>query len=205
MFRDVDLLLRPGLVYLVTGPDDTANDWLLKGMAGILRDHPLRGRVWFDGMDVYSNTDEELKEIKKRVAFVFCEGTLISNLTVEENLLLPLSYHVPDFDRGEVMKKINRGFEYFGIPDVLSRRPAELAYSVKKKLAFVRADLREPELILMDKPLFNLAERERGRVLSHLEQLNKQGVTLILTSHCPSRFEELADQTITLENGVVRI
>jgi len=204
MFRDVDLDLEKQRVYMVTGPDDTANEWLIKGMAGILRDRPLQGRVWFDGMDIYSTDDEELKEIKKRVSFVFSEGTMISNLTVEENLLLPLHYHEPDFDRAAVMAKIVKGFDYFGIPDVLSLRPAELSYSVKKKLAFVRADLREPELILMDKPLFNLAEQEQERVIRYIEQLKEKGVTMVMTGHLPSLFTGLADETIILEHGTVK-
>jgi ABC-type multidrug transport system ATPase subunit len=204
MFRDVDLSLEKQRCYLVAGPDDMANVYLLKGMAGLLPDHPLQGRVWFDGMDIYNSGEEELKEIKKRVAFVFCEGTLIANLTVEENLLLPLRYHAPHVEQETVMAKIEEGFDYFGIPDVLPCRPAELSYSVKKKLAFVRAALREPELIFMDRPLFNLAEKERDGVMAYLEQLKQKGLTLVMTSHCPSKFEALTDETITLEEGVVR-
>lgn len=203
MFQGVDLRINPGNVYLITGPDDTANDWLLRGMAGILRNHPLQGRVWFDGMDIYSSNEKELKEIKKRVAFVFSEGTMISNLTIEENLLLPLHYHVPDFDRSAVMEKIKKGFDFFEIPDVMDHRPAELSYSLMKKLAFVRAGLREPELILIDKPLFNLAERHGVKVMTFLEQLKAQGAALVITSHCPSKFETLADEEIRLEDGVL--
>jgi phospholipid/cholesterol/gamma-HCH transport system ATP-binding protein len=200
---DTDLSLEKHRGYLITGPIEKANVFLLEVIGGIHAPQSRQGktRVLFQGVDMYESRESEIKEIKKKIAFVFCEGTLISNLTVIENLLLPLRYHYPGYDHAAVMEKINKDFAYFGIPDVLEKRPAEISYDIRKKLAFIRASLQEPELIVMDKPLFNLEEHEGDQVIHYLENLKSKGVTFTIFSRCVSILGPLLDEAILLEAG----
>ncbi|NIM15573.1 MAG: ATP-binding cassette domain-containing protein [Candidatus Aminicenantes bacterium] len=200
---DTNLSLKRHRGYLIAGPIEKANVFLLRVIGGIHppQYHHQQARVLFQGLDMYESRESVIKEIKKKIAFVFCEGTLISNLTIKENLLLPLQYHYPGYDDAAVMEKINEDFNYFGIPDVLQKRPAEISYDVRKKLAFIRASLQEPELILMDKPLFNLDEHERDQVIQYLENLKSNGITFTIFSRCVSVLEPLIDEAILLEEG----
>jgi ABC-type lipoprotein export system ATPase subunit len=201
--EDTNLSLEKHRGYLIAGPIEKANVFLLNVIGGIQppQYHHQQARVLFQGLDMYESGERVIKEIKKKIAFVFCEGTLVSNLTIKENLLLPLRYHYPGFDDAAVMEKINGDFNYFGIPDVLEKRPAEISYDVRKKLAFIRVSLQEPELILMDKPFFNLDEHERDRVIRYLENLKSKGITFIIFSRCVSVLEPLIDKAILLEEG----
>jgi ABC-type lipoprotein export system ATPase subunit len=200
---DTNLYLKKHRGYLIAGPIEKANVFLLNVIGGIHppQYHHQQAQVLFQGLDMYESSESVINEIKKKIAFVFCEGTLISNLTIKENLFLPLQFHYSGYDDTAVMEKIYHDFDYFGIPDVLEKRPAEISYDVRKKLAFIRASLQEPELILMDKPLFNLDEYERDQVIRYLENLKSRGITFTIFSRCVSILEPLIDEAILLEEG----
>ncbi|MCP5054891.1 MAG: ATP-binding cassette domain-containing protein [bacterium] len=204
VLRDANYSFAPHQGYLITGPDETANVFLLKTIAGILPYGDHSGQILFKGRDIYNTMEQELKEIKRQMAFIFREGTMISNLTIKENLLLPIQYHQPDHDIASVIGKIKEGLDYFRVPDVLDRRPESLSYSVNKKLSFIRASLREPEMIMIDKPMFNLDDRDREQVAEYLEGLKNKGVTLVMISHSPSLLKGLVDETIILEGGELK-
>jgi ABC-type lipoprotein export system ATPase subunit len=202
---DTCFSIKKGRGYLITGPYEILNTFLLKVIGGILPPGTgdCRCEIFFKGKDIYESSELEIEEIKKKISFVFCEGTMISNLSVKENLLLPIGYHCPGFDRNTVMEKIKKGFDFFEIPDVLEKRPAEISYYVKKKLAFIRASLQEPELLLADKPLFNLDENDRGKTVRFLEDMKSDGTTLVVASGYSPDFESLIDEFIILEKGKI--
>lgn len=189
-----------GRSYLVTGPFDAVNIQLLKIIGGV-QPPPGKGRVLFRGHDLYESRGEVIKGIKKKMAYISSEGILISNLTVAENLFLPVRYHDPGFDPEAVTASIRQGFDFFGIPDILDKRPAEISFYLKKKLAFVRASLLEPEVVLVDKPLFNLDKLDQDKVALWLEEQKKKGVTLIIASHWASALASLIDEFIELGNN----
>jgi ABC-type lipoprotein export system ATPase subunit len=201
----VDLSIKRARVYLVTGPDDEANVLLLRILGGLLPPPSpgpiLPGRVLFQGTDLYEGSDHEIEQAKKKIAFVFREGTMISNLTIKENLLLPCQYHYPERACTVTMAKIAGDFRFFDIPDVLDKRPNLVSYGVKKKLAFIRASLQEPELMLVEKPMFNLEAEDREQVFHYLADLKKKGVAFIIVSHFQSLLETLIDEAIVLEEG----
>jgi len=198
---DTGLSIKKQQGYLVTGPFENANVFLLQVIGGILPPGQGQGRVLFQGSDIYESDEGEIKKIKQKIAFIFSEGTMISNLTVKENLLLPVQYHYPGYDEAAVMEKIGKDFDYFGIAGVLEKRPAEISYYERKKLAFIRASLQEPELILMDKPMFNLEEYDQNQVIRYLEDLKAKGTTFIIVSQCVSLVQSLIDEAILLEEG----
>ena len=202
---DLDFSIKRERVYLVTGPSEEANVLLLKIMGGLLPPRSAgstrQGRVFFQGTDLYEGSDHEIKQAKKKIAYVFREGTMISNLTVKENLLLPCQYHYPERECTVTMAKIAGDFRFFGLPDVLDKRPDLVSYGVKKKLAFIRASLQEPELMLVEKPMFNLEEEDREQVFHYLADLKKKGIAFILVSHFQSLLETLIDEAIVLEEG----
>jgi phospholipid/cholesterol/gamma-HCH transport system ATP-binding protein len=205
IFSNTSFSIKKHRGYLITGLNEEANLVLLKIIGGILSPqsmHPKqRGRVLFSGTDIYEDREKEIRKIKKRIAFVFREGTMISNLTVRENMLLPFRFHCPDDNCAAAVEKIEADFHFFGIPDVLDKRPELISYCLKKKLAYIRASLQEPELILLERPMFNLEEEDRLQVLHYLENLKKTGMTFIIASRYQLILETLIDEAIVLEEG----
>jgi len=205
IFSDTSFSIKKHRGYLLTGSYEEAGILLLKIIGGILSPgavHPgQRGRVLFRGTDIYEDHEREIRKIKKKIAFVFCEGTMISNLTVRENLLLPFRFHCPDENCAAALERVEADFHFFGIPGVLDIRPDLVSYRIKKKLAFIRAALQEPELMLLEKPMFNLEQEDRLLVLRYLDNLKKNGVTLIIASRFQSVLDTLIDEAIVLEEG----
>jgi phospholipid/cholesterol/gamma-HCH transport system ATP-binding protein len=205
IFSDSSFSIKKHRGYLITGPNEEANLVLLKIIGGVVPPrsvHPgQRGRVRFLGTDIYEDSEKEIRKIKKKIAFVFREGTMISNLTIRENMLLPFRFHCPDDNCEEVIEKIEADFHFFDIPDVLDKRPELVSYCLKKKLAYIRASLQEPELILVEKPMFNLDEEDRQQVLHYLENLKKKGMTFIIASRYQLILETLIDEAIVLDEG----
>jgi ABC-type multidrug transport system ATPase subunit len=205
IFSNMSFSIKKHRGYLITGPNEEANVLLLKIIGGIMSPqsvHPnQRGRVLFLGTDIYEDREREIREIKKKIAFVFREGTMISNLTVRENMLLPFQFHCPGEDCSAAIEKVKADFRFFDIPNVLDKRPDLVSYCQKKKLAYIRASLQEPELILLEKPMFNLDEEDRLQVLNYLENLKKNGMTFIIASRYQLILEKLIDEAIVLEEG----
>lgn len=205
IFSNTSFSIKKNRGYLITGPNEEANLVLLKIIGGIVSPQSVlpgqRGRVLFLGTDIYEDPEGEIRKIKKKIAFVFREGTMISNLTVRENMLLPFRFHSPDDDCAAALKKVEADFHFFGIPDVLDKRPDLVSYRIKKKLAYIRASLQEPELILLEKPMFNLEEEDCLQVLHYLENLKKNGMTFIIASRYQLILETLIDEAIVLEEG----
>jgi len=198
---DIELVLRRKRGYLIAGPNDMANVRLLETLGGILPPMESGGAVLFDGCDLYESPEKSIKAMKKKIAYVFREGVMISNITVKENLLLPLRYHNPGLDVQEALQRIAEGFRFFDIPDILEKRPADISYDVKKKMAFIRASLQEPELILLQRPMFNLEERDRRRVIRFMKPLKRKWVTFVIVSRCVTMMEALFDEVILLDQG----
>ena len=190
---------KKGSGYLITGEDDEIKTMFLKAIGGLVDPDKVGGKILFNGINLYEATGQELQRIRKRMAYIFYEGTLISNLSIRENLLLPIQFHSPRIDLTPFLKKIEDGFQYWNLPSVLDYRPSELSHSTRKILTFIRAALIEPEIVLLDKPLFNLAGKDRIRVHPFLEQLKKNGTSLIMTSHFDAQLEPLIDEIINLD------
>jgi len=191
--------------YLITGPNEDINMLLLKKLGGLNSpSHSLLTpppQVYFQGKNISGGMEKEIKNIRRHIAYIFRDGTMISNLNIEENLMLPLLFHYPSSDYSKASDKIKKDFLLLGIPDVLDKRPDLIAYNVKKKLAFIRAALLEPSIILVEKPMFNLNEEDRNRIILYLENLKKKGASLIIASRSSQVLDALIDEAIFLENG----
>lgn len=195
----MNLIIKEKNAYLIDGPNDSINIALLKTIGGLLPPSLEESRILFRGTDIYNTDDKELKEIRKNISFVFSEGTMISNLSVRENLFLPIQYHYPHYDFNTVLNIIKKDFDYFGIPDILDKRPAELSYNRKKLLAFIRASIQEPKAIMIDKPLFNLDDDYHSLVIHYLNIIKNKGTALVIVNRFHPGLDSIIDEHIILE------
>lgn len=178
------------------------NGILLNVLGGFYE--PLRGTLLIDGVDLYEKEEHELIETKKRLSFVFQEGAFLSNLTVLENLLLPVQFYSMQFIKSKVMKEIKDLCTYFDVPQVLEKRPAFISYTSKKILSFIRAIITHPELIIINKPLFNLDIRNQIKVIQMLKDLKEKGTTMIISSNSFDIIKAVADQVVHVEKGTIQ-
>ena len=176
----VSLTIGKGEFVAVVGQSGSGKSTMMN-VLGCL-DIPTRGDYFLDGVDVRELSDKELSRIRnKQIGFIFQQYNLIQNLTVLENVELPLIYQgIDPIDRRELaMEALGR----VGLADRAQHKPTQMSGGQQQRVAIARAISTHPPLIMADEPTGALDSRTGHEVLGFLQQLNKEGSTVILITH----------------------
>ena len=176
----VSLDIERGEFVAVVGQSGSGKSTMMN-VLGCL-DIPTRGEYLLDGTDVQELTDKELSRIRnKQIGFIFQQYNLIQSLTVLENVELPLIYQgINADDRYDMaMEALERG----GLAGRVKHRPTEMSGGQQQRAAIARAIATKPPIIMADEPTGALDSRTGQEVLKFLQQLNKEGSTVILITH----------------------
>ncbi|MGE3953690.1 MAG: ABC transporter ATP-binding protein [Parachlamydiales bacterium] len=177
--RDCDLDIQPGDSVAIMGPSGSGKSTLLH-LLGLL-DTPTQGEYRFDGADVAHLSDEALSAIRsQKIGFVFQAFHLIPQLTILENVELPLSYQG---QMGGGRKRATEALHRVGLHDRLSHRPDELSGGQKQRVAIARALITRPRLLLADEPTGNLDSKTGGEILDLFLSLGADGMALVVVTH----------------------
>jgi putative ABC transport system ATP-binding protein len=181
--KHVDLQVRQGESLGIMGPSGSGKSTFMH-LLGCL-DRPSTGRYILNGMDVSQLDDKELSLIRAtQIGFVFQSYNLIPQLNVVENVELPFSYHLNvGKNKAQVRVASLEALKKVGLNHRLYHLPTELSGGEMQRVAIARALVIEPMLILADEPTGNL-DFETGRaILALFQDLNAQGVTIIMVTH----------------------
>lgn len=176
----VSLDIEKGEFVAVVGQSGSGKSTMMN-VLGCL-DIPTRGTYHLDGVDVRELSDKELSRIRnKQIGFIFQQYNLIQNLTVLENVELPLIYQgIDPIDRRELaMQALAR----VGLADRAQHKPTQMSGGQQQRVAIARAISTRPPIIMADEPTGALDSRTGHEVLGFLRQLNKEGSTVILITH----------------------
>ena len=176
----VSLEVERGEFVAVVGQSGSGKSTMMN-VLGCL-DIPTRGDYFLDGVDVRELSDNELSRIRnKQIGFIFQQYNLIQNLTVLENVELPLIYQgIDPIDRRELaMEALGR----VGLADRAQHKPTQMSGGQQQRVAIARAISTHPPIIMADEPTGALDSRTGHEVLGFLQQLNKEGSTVILITH----------------------
>ena len=176
----VSLDIEKGEFVAVVGQSGSGKSTMMN-VLGCL-DIPTRGTYHLDGVDVLELSDKELSRIRnKQIGFIFQQYNLIQNLTVLENVELPLIYQgIDPIDRRELaMQALAR----VGLADRAKHKPTQMSGGQQQRVAIARAISTRPPIIMADEPTGALDSRTGHEVLGFLQQLNKEGSTVILITH----------------------
>ena len=196
---DVSLEVSAGEFVAVMGPSGCGKSTLLNIIAMI--DTPTSGQYLLDGSEVVGLPESRLVELRKcTVGFIFQSFNLIDDLTVYENVELPLLYqNVPR------AKRKSRVREVLELVDLLSRanhKPPQLSGGQQQRVAVARAVVADPKLIVADEPTGNLDTRNGEDVMDMLTTLNQQGATVLMVTHSPSHAQR-AHRVVNFLDGRV--
>jgi putative ABC transport system ATP-binding protein len=201
----INLEIRAGEFIAIMGPSGCGKSTLLNIM-GML-DTPTTGRYAFNGENVAGHSESQLAITRKHnIGFVFQSFNLVDELTVAENVALPLLYQkVPAKTRAE---RVNEVLEQVGIAHRADHRPQQLSGGQQQRVAVARAIVTRPKLILADEPTGNLDTSNGEEVLELLHELNRAGTTIVMVTHDQghadhaSRVVQMLDGRVLSENVV---
>jgi putative ABC transport system ATP-binding protein len=176
--RGVTLSIKQGEFVAITGPSGSGKSTMMN-MVGAL-DLPTKGAIYLDSKDISKLHESDLAEIRgKKIGFVFQQFNLIQNMTALENVMLPLEFQ----DRDDAKEKAIKALELVGLADRMNHRPKELSGGQQQRVAIARAIAGNPEVILADEPTGNLDSKTGKEIMILLDNLHKQGRTIILITH----------------------
>ena len=164
-------------------------------------DIPTRGDYFLDGTNVRELTDKELSHIRNRqIGFIFQQYNLIQNLNVLENVELPLIYQGMNADdrHDMAMEALGR----VGLANRVKHKPTEMSGGQQQRVAIARAIATKPPIIMADEPTGALDSRTGQEVLKFLQQLNKEGSTVILITH-DNGIAAMARRCVRLTDGKI--
>ncbi len=195
----VHLQIRAGEYISIAGPSGCGKSTLLS-ILGLL-DSPTQGAYHLNGKPVENLKASERARIRNReIGFIFQAFNLIGDLTVFENVELPLTYR--GMSSGERKKRVQAALERVGMSHRMKHYPAQLSGGQQQRVAVARALVGEPLILLADEPTGNLDSKNGEAVMDLLRELHRQGATICMVTHDP-RYAEFADRTIHLFDGRV--
>lgn len=181
----------------IMGPSGCGKSTLLN-IVGLL-DNPTSGEFYFNGIEVSKYKEKQRTNLRKsNIGFVFQSFNLIDELTVFENVELPLLYQ--NIPLGERKKRVEEALERMKITHRKKHFPQQLSGGQQQRVAIARAVVGNPKLILADEPTGNLDSTNGEEVMNLLTELNKEGTTIIMVTHSPSDAEK-AHRIIQLFDG----
>jgi len=199
----VNFDVNTGEFVAIMGPSGCGKSTLLN-IVGLL-DNPSNGQLIFNGEDVTKYSERQRTNLRKgNIGFVFQSFNLIDELSVYENVELPLLYQrMPSSER---KKRVEAVLERMKISHRKKHFPQQLSGGQQQRVAISRAVVTNPKLILADEPTGNLDSANGNEVMDLLTQLNEEGTTIIIVTHSPSdaershRIIQLFDGHIVTEN-----
>jgi putative ABC transport system ATP-binding protein len=197
--NNVNLEINEGEFISIMGPSGCGKSTLLN-ILGLL-DNPTKGEFHFLGHEVSSYNERQRADLRKEnLGFVFQSFNLIDELTVFENVELPLLYlKMGSADR---KKKVNKVLEQMGIGHRSGHFPQQLSGGQQQRVAVSRAVVSEPKIIMADEPTGNLDSSHGDEVMKILGELNKQGTSIVMVTHSPD-YAKYAHRTVHLFDGKI--
>ena len=193
----IHLEIRRGDYFSISGPSGCGKSTLLS-ILGLL-DSPSEGEYTLNGKPVQELTHRERARVRNReIGFIFQAFNLIGDLTVYENVELPLTYRgMPSSER---KKRVQESLEKVEMAHRMKHYPSQLSGGQQQRVAVARALGGQPSILLADEPTGNLDSRNGEAVMGLLRGLHQEGATICMVTHDP-RYAQYADRTIHLFDG----
>ncbi len=193
----LDLIIDPREYVSIMGPSGSGKSTLLN-MLGLL-DSPSAGNYWLDGISTATMNDDELAGVRqKKIGFIFQSFHLVPRMSAFENIELPMV--LAGLPPAERISKVEVALERVGLTNRAEHRPDQLSGGERQRVAIARAIVMQPTILLADEPTGNLDSRSGREIVDLMEELNMQGLMLVVVTHDPA-IGERAHRQLRMEDG----
>jgi len=199
--RGVNLTIYNQDYISISGPSGCGKSTLLS-LLGLL-DSSTSGQYFIDGQDVSNLTINHRAEIRNQhIGFVFQAFNLIDELSVFDNVALPLRYREPIMSDAEIKKEVLSSLEKVDMSHRCDHKPNQLSGGQQQRIAIARALVGNPTILLVDEPTGNLDSKNGDAVMAMLAKLNAEGITICMVTHDP-RYADMAKRKLHLLDGLI--
>lgn len=198
--RGVDLEIPRGSFTCIIGPSGHGKSTLMHLLGGL--DHPTGGAVFIDGQEMSQLNNKKLASLRaKKIGFVFQFFNLLQSLTAKENIETALMLAgVPDKEQDKRAKEL---LDLVGLTEKADAKPGQLSGGQQQRVAIARALANDPPVLLMDEPTGNLDSEAEAEVMKVLDNLKRQGKTIIFVTHS-NEIAAKADNLVSVRDGQVQ-
>lgn len=199
ILHDINLSVSIGDVIFITGRSGNGKSTLLELVAGLLT--PSQGLIFWQEKPLLSYSDQEMTILRRRMGYVFQSHALISNLTIFENVALPLRYHL-NLSDSQLSSKVLEHLDMFQIRPFSSYLPESLSQGQRQWTALARALIMNPDILILDEPTSDLDTRDFNTFISLLKMWQKsKPLTIVMTSNNSYVIKTMGGSLILLEQG----
>lgn len=197
--QNISFSIAQGEYVSISGPSGCGKSTLLS-ILGLL-DVASSGSYKLLGQDVTTLNANQAAEVRNlKIGFIFQSFNLIDELSVLDNVALPLTYQAKPPAMAEIIKRAKACLEKVGLSHRANHKPAQLSGGQQQRVAIARALIAEPAILLVDEPTGNLDSASGDKVMQLLDELNQQGTTICMVTHDP-RYADMAQRKIQLLDG----
>ena len=201
VLKGITLSIEKGEYVALMGASGSGKSTLMN-ILGCL-DRPTSGDYLFDGREVGRlSGDERAKLRNKYIGFVFQSFNLLPRTSALENVCMPLYYTAGDISSREAAKRGRAMLERVGLTDRMHHEPSQLSGGQQQRVAIARALVNRPPVLFADEPTGNLDSKTSVEVMKLFEELNQEGITIILVTHA-TEVADCAKRTIHIQDGLI--
>ncbi|EGC04359.1 MULTISPECIES: ABC transporter ATP-binding protein [Ruminococcus] len=199
VLKDISLSVDDGEYVAIMGPSGSGKSTLMN-IIGCL-DKQTKGKFIFDGADIMKCSDRQLSDIRNmKIGFVFQNFNLLPRQSALENVELPLLY--AGFSRRKRREMAKEALKRVGLEERMNFNPTQLSGGQKQRVAIARAIVNKPKLLLADEPTGALDTKSGDDVMELFEELNNDGVTIVMITHEPE-IAEHAKRVMYIRDGML--
>ena len=201
VLRGVSLSIRRGEMVALMGASGSGKTTLMN-ILGCL-DHPTSGMYWFDGQEMSGLSPNQRALVRtEKLGFVFQNFNLLARTTALQNVVMPLDYSPHRHSSGEARRLATTLLGRVGLADRANHEPSQMSGGQQQRVAIGRALVNRPALVLADEPTGNLDSHTSVEILRMFQQLNAEGITVVLVTHDP-QVAAYAHRTIRIVDGTI--
>ena len=194
ILRNVDISLYPGKCILLTGNNGSGKTTLLKIIAGL--ETPSHAEIAFSGKN--QSWKSTIRSVRKEIIYLHQQPYLLSG-TVESNVSYGLRF--TSLNRKQIRELVKEALEWAGLANVAKNQAKTLSGGVQQRVAFTRAWILNPKVLLLDEPLANMDIESREQALDLLKRMKSDGMSIVITSHDANIMDGLIDSHFSLSDG----